>query len=161
MNLLTISGILGILGLFGSLFAWIYNEWQKRISKLISEKEKRYKKLIQLIRSFGSGSEDVQKANKFIVEFQLCWMYCPDVIIKKGNIFIESMQKEKMVTQEQKDMAKGELILEIRKDLFLTSKPLKFLYNKKNLTKLNAIDFKDVYYANKNATPIPNNLYEE
>jgi hypothetical protein len=144
-NWLIISGFIGLLG---TSLTWLYNEWQKRISKLISEKEKRYEKLISLIRSFGSGSGDVEKANEFIIEFQLCWMYCPDIIIEKGNKFIESMRAGIALEQKEKDIAKGEFILEIRRDLILTSKVFKFFYNKKTLTNLEANDFKDVYYTN-------------
>jgi hypothetical protein len=75
-NWLLISGLLGILG---SALTWLYNEWQKRINRLRQEKEARYKKLISLIRSFGVGAFNHEKANEFIVEFQLCWMYCPDI----------------------------------------------------------------------------------
>jgi hypothetical protein len=145
--------ISGLLGIFGSSLTWLYNEWQKRINKLRSEKEERYKKLISLIRSFGIGAYDEKKANEFIIEFQLCWMYCPDIIITKGNNFIESLRNDTNPKEQvDKDLAKGELILEIRKDLMLTNKTFKFFYNKKNLTKLKAIDFKDVYFGNKNGS---------
>jgi hypothetical protein len=144
LNWLIISGIIGIIG---SSFAWTYNERQKRIEKLVSEKEKRYRKLIKYIRSFGHGSEDEKKANEFILELQQCWMYCPDIVIEKGNIFIESMRAN---NQNKTDLAKGEFVLEMRKDLMFSGKIFKFCCNENRITRLKAIDFKDVYYKSKN-----------
>lgn len=146
-----------LLGLIGSALAWLYNERQKRIGKLIEDKEARYKELVTLIRTFGSGSENVEKANQFIAELQLCWMYCPDSIIKKGNEFLLSMKETDISKEERQskiDIAKGELILEIRRDLKLTGKfaLMRYIYSIWPLTKLTAADFKDVYYQSQALT---------
>ena len=144
LNWLLISGIIGI---FGSSFVWAYNEWQKRNTKLVSEKEARYRILIKYIRSFGNESQDVKKANDFIIELQLCWMYCPDYVIYKGNIFIACIKKN---NQSETDNAKGEFVLEMRKDLIRSSKLFKLNPFKHVRTKLNATDFMDVTFSASN-----------
>ncbi len=140
LNWLMISAIIGI---FGSSFVWAYNEWQKRKTKLVSEKEERYRLLIKYIRSFGSGSNDDEKANEFIVELQQCWMYCPDIVIEKGNNFLTLLKEG---DQAKTNIAKGEFVLEMRRDLLRSSKLFKSAFKKNMKTKLNASDFLDVYY---------------
>ena len=133
-----------IIGILGGFSGWLYNEWQKRIAKARSEKEERYKELITLVRSFGGAFYDRDKANKFILELQLCWMYCPDQVIQKGNNFLDLMKNKERPPDFQKnlDMAKGELILAIRSDLIAIGNPLSFL--KKTILKPE--DFRDVYF---------------
>lgn len=146
-NWIIISGFLGILG---SSFVWLFNEKKKRIQKLVTEKELRYQKLISSIRSFGHGSSNEENANSFILELQLCWMYCPDSVIRKGNNFLESMKNGNDRTQDEKDKLKGEFILEMRKDLMLTNRIFKLSSFNKNPTKLKSTDFLDVYYQIQN-----------
>lgn len=138
-----------IIGITGGILTWLYNEVQKRRIKLLSEKEKRYENLIRLLRNLGDVAENNEKGNEFIVEFQLCWMYCPDEIIKKGNLFLDSMNPE-IVDRNQKeiDKLKGEFIVELRKDLIKMNKPICYHFQK--TTKLQHSDFKDVKFDNKN-----------
>ncbi len=124
------------IGILGSVLSWLYNEWQKRKLKLLTEKEERYGKLIKNIRYLSSTSKDVEKGNEFFDEFLLCWMYCPDNIIQKGNAYLDSMnaEKTKVIDPKNTEKLKGEFILELRKDLKgetkLTSEDLRDLYQK-------------------------------
>lgn len=107
-----------IIGILGGLSSWLYNESKNRKTKIISEKEARYENLIKLIRTFGDKAGDDKGANDFIVQFQLCWMYCPDEIILKGNKFLDSINSDKgPLIQENINKYKGEFILALRKDL--------------------------------------------
>lgn len=137
-----------IIGILGSVTGWIYNEIQKRKLKLLLEKEKRYENIIRLLRNLGEAGANSDKGNEFIVEIQLCWMYCPDEVIKKGNQFLDSMNpKIGEKSQEDIDRIKGEFILELRKDLIKMNKSIfRFLLNN---TKLDSQDFRDVVFSLK------------
>lgn len=143
-----LTWIIWIVGIVGGIITWLYNEVQKRRQKLLSEKEKRYENLIRLIRNLGDVAIDSNKGNEFIVEFQLCWMYCPDEVIKKGNRFLDSMNSEiEVFEQKNTDNLKGEFILELRKDLIKMNKSLLYIFQKS--TNLKAKDFRDVIYKTK------------
>ena len=132
------TSIIWIIGIIGGIVTWLYNEVQKRRLKLLSEKEKRYKNLIRLIRNLGEVADSSDKGNEFIVEFQLCWMYCPDQIINKGNQFLDSMNPEIVEHNQQNiDKFKGEFILVLRKDLIKMNKSLRYSFQKStNLVKV-------------------------
>ncbi|MBL7935270.1 MAG: hypothetical protein JNM51_05610 [Bacteroidia bacterium] len=134
-----------IIGIIGGIATWLYNEVQKRRIKLLFEKEKRYENLIRLLRNLGEVALNSDKGNEFIVEFQLCWMYCPDEIIKKGNLFLDSMNSTIVERNQQNiNKLKGEFIVELRKDLIKMNKSIFYSFQKD--TKLQYSDFRDVRY---------------
>ena len=142
--------IVWLFSVLGGILSWLYNEIQKRRIKLLTEKEKRYENLIRLIRSLGETDDNIVNGNKFIVEFQLCWMYCPDNIITSGNQFLDSMNREKVeIDQNNINKLKGEFILELRKDLMKMSNPI--LYLTRCRTKLKYDDFRDVIFRPEGA----------
>ena len=142
--------IVWLFSVLGGILSWLYNEIQKRRIKLLTEKEKRYENLIRLIRSLGETDDNIVKGNEFIVEFQLCWMYCPDNIITSGNQFLDSMNREKVeMDQNNINKLKGEFILELRKDLMKMSNPI--LYLTRCRTKLKYDDFRDVIFRPEGA----------
>lgn len=120
---------------------WYLNEQSKRKYEDYKRKEERYSQLIRSFKGFYTPpSNAVQPAtelrNEFIMQLNLCWMYCPDEVIRSAYGFLSTVQvdtKEKDATKE-KEIAAGELMLAIRNDL-INRKPLKH-------TKLTAKDFK-------------------
>lgn len=132
-----------IIGIIGGVASWLYNELQKRKMKLILDKEKRYETLIKYIRCFGDKSENIENANHFIVELQLCWMYCPDEVILKGNAFLNAIMMKQ--EQHQIDFIKGEFVLALRQDLIRMNRCY-IMYLLQSKTQLRPIDFKDFVY---------------
>lgn len=121
---------------------WIFNTFLNANERLLTEKRQRYEKLIESIHGL-SDNDSSELGNKFIIEYKLCWMYCPDEIIRKLNDLLSSMKQENNLKQEDKDRLKGELILELRKDLIKTSRYTHLMFIKTNLS---ASEFQDVRY---------------
>lgn len=121
----------------GAGFAWYWNERRKRISDEYEKKAERYTKLIESLQGFYEGVEQKEahrlKSN-FIIELNNCWLYCPDEVINKAYNFLLRVHDGQQFSDEIKEKAVGELMIEIRKDL-LTRKPLR-------RTSLKASDFK-------------------
>ena len=107
--------------LVGAVLAWVANEWRKRGWEEYQRKEDRYQELIKSLKGFylTSWSPEESKAHKnhFIDQLNLCWMYCPDDVIRKAYAFIDSVHTGQASTDEKKEKALGELMLAIRKDL--------------------------------------------
>lgn len=117
-----------------SLLIWFGNEHSKRAYEDYKRREERYVKLIENIRGFYESSQSFEKKDEFLNQLNLCWLYCPDDIIKKGYAFTDTIMVGVRKKDEEKEKAAGELILAIRKDL-LSRQPLK-------TTNLRAKDFK-------------------
>ena len=104
-----------------ALLAWLGNEWRKRQWEEYKRKEERYQELIKALKGFhlSSWSPDESKTmkNHFIDQINLCWMYCPDEVILKAYAFINTVHTSRTCSNEEKELALGELILAIRKDL--------------------------------------------
>ncbi|MEX0739050.1 MAG: hypothetical protein WD071_06895 [Pseudohongiella sp.] len=104
-----------------ALLAWLGNEWRKRQWEEYQRKEVRYQELIKALKGFylSAWSPDESKImkNHFIDQLNLCWMYCPDEIIFKAYAFIDTAHTSGTCSDEEKELALGELILAIRKDL--------------------------------------------
>jgi Pyruvate/2-oxoacid:ferredoxin oxidoreductase delta subunit len=105
----------------GAVIAWFANEWRKRSWEEYQRKEDRYQELIKSLKGFhtSSWSSDKSKEYKinFIDQLNLCWMYCPDEVIKKAYTFIDAVHTDQVSSDEVKQKALGEFILAIRKDL--------------------------------------------
>ena len=54
---------------------------------------------------------------KFLDQLNICWLYCPDDVIKKAYEFLDTIQANKIQNDATKENALGEFILAIRKDL--------------------------------------------
>ena len=107
--------------LIGAVIAWFANERRKRMWEEYKRKEDRYQELITSLKGFYLSSwtpeESKTHKNHFIDQLNLCWMYCPDDVIKKVYAFIDTVHTGQKSTDEAKERALGELILSIRKDL--------------------------------------------
>jgi hypothetical protein len=50
---------------------------------------------------------------EFLTQINLCWLYCPDEIIRKANQLALAIEQG----SNKKELLAGELMLELRKDL--------------------------------------------
>ncbi len=104
----------------GAIIAWFANEWRKRLWEEYQRKEEKYKALLESLEGFYT-SVDPSEANKlrqaFLNHLNLCWLYCPDNVIKKAYEFLSCVHTDGRCTDDQKEKALGEFVLAIRKDL--------------------------------------------
>ena len=74
----------------GAIIAWFANEWRKRLWEEYQRKEEKYKALLESLEGLYT-SVDPSEANKlrqaFLNHLNLCWLYCPNNIIKKHMSF--------------------------------------------------------------------------
>jgi hypothetical protein len=123
------------LPLFGATVAWLINECRKRIWEQYQRKETSYKELIRCLQGFYIGINDANKLKaEFINQLNQCWLYCPDDVIQRAYLFLDTIHPKNIETDEVKEKAMGEFVIAIRKDL-LSRKLVRS-------TRLSAIDFK-------------------
>ena len=104
--------------LLGAVFAWFINEWRKRLADQYQRKEANYKELLKSFRGFYVGAQNSETLKaEFLNQLNTAWLYCPDEVIKKGYAFLSTVHVKALHTDEQKEAAMGEFVLEIRKDL--------------------------------------------
>lgn len=105
------------IAVIGSVFLWLLNKSQERKHEEYLRKEKRYDTLIKKLSGFYVGSESKQQKDDFIKEGNLCWLYCPDEVIQKIYNFLSKVKVGEDYKDEEKEVAVGDLMLAIRKDL--------------------------------------------
>ena len=107
-----------IIAVFAAGIPYGVNDYLKRKEEAFVRKEQRYANLLQRVNSFDVVHADDNKTrDEFIQEFHLCWLYCPDEVIQKGNAFLDSVNEKKKHVVEP-EIALGEFVLAIRQDLF-------------------------------------------
>lgn len=102
---------------FIAIGVWYFNERSKRIQQEYERKEESYKELLRTLRGFYVAGHDSQLKSEFLHQLNLCWLYAPDDVIKKSYKFLSLVHSGVTATDEQKELAVGELVVEIRKDL--------------------------------------------
>ena len=105
------------LPLAGAVIAWFLNERRKRVWEEYKSKEQRYTNLILALKGFYRDTENNKLKQAFIDEFYLCWLYCPDDVIKKGYSFFEAVTPGNNRPEEEKQLAIGEFVASVRRDL--------------------------------------------
>lgn len=80
-------------------------------------KEESYATLIRSLRGFYINSQDKELKSKFVEQLNLCWLYAPDEVIKKGYTFLNTVHTDQKSTDEVKESALGDFVATIRKDL--------------------------------------------
>jgi hypothetical protein len=105
-----------VIPLFGAAIAWILNEWRKRVWEDYQRREANYRELLIAMRGFY-GSTDNDLKNKFLEQINICWLYCPDEVIRKAYDFLVKVEHN----AEDKERAAGEFVLAVREDLFSMS----------------------------------------
>jgi hypothetical protein len=130
--------LVAIIGTIATIIAaivvWLLNEKDKRTYEDYKHREARYAKLLNSLKGFYSGSFDAEEITEFVNQLNLCWMYCPDNVIKKAYAFLSLL--ESGAGKAEVEHAIGDFILSIRKDI-LSGKSTKH-------TSLTAGDFKHI-----------------
>lgn len=101
----------------GGLVTWRLNERSKRIHEEYKRKEEKYSGLIRSLRGFYVNSENRELKTEFLNQLNLCWMYCPDEVIRKAYNFLNMVHTGQKHSDEENEKAVGELMLAIREDL--------------------------------------------
>jgi Pyruvate/2-oxoacid:ferredoxin oxidoreductase delta subunit len=103
--------------LIGGVIAWLFNERRKRAWEEYVRKENNYKELLRTYRGFYTDSPNFDMQAEFLHQLNLCWLYCPDEVIKKAYALFDT---DKVSGPNKNDIVEktiGELVLSIRKDL--------------------------------------------
>ena len=123
------------------LLPWFLNEWAKRDFAQRQKKEENYRKLLLHLRYFYRNIDNAGITGydiDFIEEMSICWLYSSDDVIKKGNMFLETVKDNSNVSNKDKKEAMGNLVAAIRKD------NLHWSLSKWKKTELTGNDFKHV-----------------
>ncbi|MCR4313675.1 MAG: hypothetical protein NUV84_00305 [Candidatus Uhrbacteria bacterium] len=108
---------LSFLTITAGFITWGLNERSKRIAEDFSRKETKYMELIRCLQGFYVGSEDKDLKAEFLKQLNLCWMYCPDDVIRKVYQFLGTIHTDPSYGSLTKEDAVGEIMLAIRQDL--------------------------------------------
>ena len=103
-----------------AILVWLLNEHSKRQWEWYKRKEDRYVALVESLRGFYANADPtVAKENKdeFINQVSLCWLYCPDEVIRKAYNFLDHVRIGVQKSDKEKEQALGAFILEVREDL--------------------------------------------
>ncbi len=122
------------------VFGWIVNEFFKRSDQRRHYKRERYAALLTSLSGFyqSEPAADAKlRKQEFINQLALCWLYCPDSVIRKGYAFLDTVNDQlPRRSDDDKEGALGDLVEELRRDLF----PRDMLH--RNQTRLTGSDFR-------------------
>lgn len=111
--------LVAIIGTIATIIAaivvWWLNEKDKRTYEDFRRREEKYAKLISSLKGFYSGSFNAEEITEFVNQLNLCWMYCPDTVIKKAYYFLSLL--ESGADKKAVERAVGDFILSVRKDI--------------------------------------------
>lgn len=108
---------------FLGTITWLLNEYGKRSRIEHNQKEERYLALINCLKDYYDPKDPID-VKQFIKEFNLCLLYCPDSVIRKGNEFLKTYKKDvisiekKGTLNKEKDEAFSAFMFAIREDAF-------------------------------------------
>jgi len=68
------------------------------------------------VKGFYVAAHDEQKKSEFVEQLKVCWLYCPDEVIKKAYAFLNPINSAQK-TFEEKKLLVGDFVVAIRKDL--------------------------------------------
>lgn len=97
LNIEDIRDLCTILGIILVPAGWIYNEYQQRILEQYTNKEKKYHVFLRsadalLYEDFRHP--EIQKlVYEFIKEFQSCYLFVPDNVIRTGQEFLDCFEE--------------------------------------------------------------------
>ena len=103
-----------------AVLAWSLNEYSKRQWERHKRKEDRYVSLLESLKGFYVSTEPVdakEKKEEFIKQVELCWLYCPDAVIRSAYNFLDHVRVGAHQSDDKKEQALGALVLELRRDL--------------------------------------------
>lgn len=104
--------------LLAGVVAWLANEWRKRAVDERQRREERYRQLLGALSAFYVGVYDPAKKTAFLNEVTLCWLYCPDSVIRAAYAFLDRVQTGTGTGPGDAKDAINQLILAMRQDLW-------------------------------------------
>jgi Pyruvate/2-oxoacid:ferredoxin oxidoreductase delta subunit len=116
-TLIQVAGV--TIGLIAGFITLFLNEYSKRSEEEYKRKELRYVELITALRGFYVDSHNTELKDSFLRQLNLCWLYCPDDVIRKAYAFLATVHTDAKQPDAIKERALGELILAVRQDLLL------------------------------------------
>ena len=119
--------------LSGGAVAWFINERRKRSWDEYQRKEQSYRELLRTFRGFYVETSDASLRAEFLHQVNVCWLYCPDDVIKAAYAFLETVHTDAGPKAQGKLIAAGQFIASIRCDL-LSRRPVR-------TTRLSGSDF--------------------
>ena len=123
------------------VITWFLNENSKRQWERYKRKEDRYVALLKCVKGFYVDTDPTAAKSmkeEFINQLNLCWLYCPDATIQKGYKFLDHVRTGVKKTDQEKEMALGDFVLQLRMDL-ISDKPW---FVPKRVTNFNESDFR-------------------
>ena len=81
---------------------------------------------------------DQEKKVEFVEQLNLCWLYCPDEVIKSGYDFLNAINSPEM-TLAEKQTAHGDFVVAICKDLLSREITRKTKLTSQDYTRLSAL----------------------
>ncbi len=121
-TIVIIAGIASSLG----IGAWVGSFLQSRFEanaenkrKLREKKEEKYFEFMTYLSGFSAAHTDRKLQDKFVAELNTkAFLYISDRVYLLSRKFVESIDKEKKLSQKAKDAALHELMRGVRKELF-------------------------------------------
>ena len=87
MKNILIPIVTGVITISLAIIGWVFNEWSKRNFDNKKIKEQRYTKMMENIQGFYDNTLNRPEQNEFLNQYRLCWLSCPDDVIKEINGF--------------------------------------------------------------------------
>ena len=120
MKTAILTSVIGAIAiLLGAGVGWIGKAETDRQRDEQKWKEERYEILLRSLSGFKVRSLNAEVIDRFVQELELCWVYCPDEVIKAGNQFLNTVSvpgTECPRVLDPKELAVAELYLAIRRD---------------------------------------------
>jgi hypothetical protein len=101
-----------------AVLGWLLGESGRRRESEYKSRAQRYERLLVLLRGFHETTFSPAQIQEFTDEMNLCWLYCPDEVIAAAYRFVASVETGAGTTSGQRQMAAGEFIAAMRRDIF-------------------------------------------
>jgi hypothetical protein len=76
----------------GAAGANYFAEKSRLEAERAERQRERYEELVESIEGFADGRQDAEKKLVFGQQLRLCWLYCPDSVIRAANAFVDSAE---------------------------------------------------------------------
>ena len=109
-----------MLPVLGAVVLWFANEVSKRRAESYQRKERRYISLLESLSGFmvsADAKTASQKKTEFLHQLDLCWLYCPPRVVRKGYAFLDKVSTGVRYTDEQQKSSLQEFVESLRRDL--------------------------------------------
>ena len=106
-----------LIPLLSAVVAWYANERSKRAWEEYVRKEQHYSALLRSLKGFYQASADKELREEFLLQLNLCWLYCPDEVIMKAYAFLDSVHEGSSSGARESEQTLGTFVSAIRQDM--------------------------------------------